>query len=180
MAPLAYSSGLADEPCPATATPNMLGQLPVEGRPAEAAPLRPSPRAGDRRSRRAPHRGLGRLLCHVRADAERCCPCHSPTLRPWITDHLLRTSGAVDVLRGGALEPEPHAPFGKSPGKSTSVCQWFFPAVALRVFLSQAGPQFNLVLLQAGHHLLVPTLTDRPQNDKGDPVGSPSSGLLCG
>jgi len=92
--------------------------VPVEGCPAEVAPLRPSPRAGDRRSRRAPHRGLGRLLCHVRADAERCCPCHSPTLRPWITDHLLRTSGAVDVLRGGVLEPEPHAPFGKVEAKA--------------------------------------------------------------
>ena len=41
------------------------------------------------------------------AEAERCFPCHSPTLRPWITDRRLRTSAAIVVLRGGALEPEP-------------------------------------------------------------------------
>src|SRR5207248_354887 len=48
------------------------------------------------------------LLCHARLEVERCFLCHSPTLRPWIAAHRLR-SGASGVLRGGALEPEPHA-----------------------------------------------------------------------
>jgi hypothetical protein len=37
-----------------------------EGRPAEAAPLRPPPATGDRRSRRAPPVEPGYLLCLVR------------------------------------------------------------------------------------------------------------------
>jgi hypothetical protein len=45
----------------------------------------------------------------VRPEAERCFLCHSPTLRPWITDRWLRTLAVVAVLRGGALEPEPRA-----------------------------------------------------------------------
>ncbi len=43
----------------------------------------------------------------------------------------------------------------KSPGKSTGVCQRSFPAAMPRVFLSQAGPRFDLDLLQAEHHLLI-------------------------
>src|SRR5205823_3093310 len=50
------------------------------------------------------------VLCLVRAKAERRFPSLSPTLRPWIADRRLRTSGAVVVLRGGALEPEPRTP----------------------------------------------------------------------
>jgi len=44
----------------------------------------------------------------------------------------------------------------------------------LRVFLSQAGPRFNLVLLQAGHHLVVPFVSRIAfRNEKGDPLGRP-------
>src|SRR5438094_7464834 len=65
---------------------------------------------GDRRSRRAPPFGpLSRPLSRP-AEAERCFLCHSPTLRPWITDHWLRMCAVVAVLRGGALEPEPQTP----------------------------------------------------------------------
>jgi hypothetical protein len=35
------------------------------------------------------------------ADAERCCPCHSPTLRPWIDATGLRTpAGCRPTWRG--------------------------------------------------------------------------------
>src|SRR6266540_1349702 len=81
-----------------------------EGRPAEAAPLRPSPLVtGDRRSRRVPLSADWSRSLSRPPEAERCFLCHSPTLRPWITDRWLRTCAVVDVLRGGALEPEPRA-----------------------------------------------------------------------
>jgi hypothetical protein len=38
---------------------------------------------------------------HARRKAGRCCPSHSPTLRPWIAGRKHRCG----VLRGGALEP---------------------------------------------------------------------------
>jgi len=44
----------------------------------------------------------------------------------------------------------------------------------LRVFLSQAGPRFDLVLLQAGHHLVDPFVSRIAlRNEKGDPLGRP-------
>jgi hypothetical protein len=52
--------------------------------------------------------GASRALSRPR-EAGRCFPSRSPTLRPWIADRRLRISDAVAVLRGGALEPEPHA-----------------------------------------------------------------------
>jgi hypothetical protein len=41
----------------------------------------------------------------------RCCPSHSPTLRPWIAG-AARAPRRNDVLRGGVLEPEPRT-FGE-------------------------------------------------------------------
>ncbi len=38
-------------------------------------------------------------------EGDRCFPCHSPTLRPWITARRLRCRRYA-VLRGGALEPD--------------------------------------------------------------------------
>ena len=95
------------------------GVLPVRRPRSEwGADASPSiPRLGDRRSRRGTgcRRRSGR---HVRPYAERCCPCHSPTLRPWIADRRLRRSAAVVVLRGGALEPELRTRSQKNAGKS--------------------------------------------------------------
>jgi hypothetical protein len=56
---------------------------------------------------------------------ERCFPSHSPTLRPWIAHRRLRTSEAIDVLRGGALEPD-HRTLG---GKSACLSTRAFPAL---------------------------------------------------
>jgi len=69
-----------------------------------------------RRSRRAPPVGPWSRPLSRPAEAERCFLCHSPTLRPWITDHWLRMCAVVAVLRGGALEPEPHVLSWKSAG----------------------------------------------------------------
>ena len=46
------------------------------------------------------------LLCHVRPITERCFPCHSPTLRPWIAGRSVHVAPG-GVIRGGALEPDP-------------------------------------------------------------------------
>ncbi len=119
-----------------------------------AAPLRPSPDRGRSTqqagaSRRARSRPLSRP-----PEAERCFLCHSPTLRPWITDHWLRTCAVVAVLRGGALEPEPHTLLLENRRqKQALIASVYFQRATLRVFLSQAGPRFDLELVQAEHHL---------------------------
>src|SRR5438552_18212553 len=88
-------------------------------------------------------------------EAGRCFLCHSPALRPWIADHRLRTSAVVAVLRGGALEPEPQVLLLETCRlKQTLIASVYFQRTAPRIFLSQAGPQFDLALVQAEHHLL--------------------------
>ena len=112
--------------------------------------------------------------------AERCCPCHSPTLRPWIADRRLRTSAAAGVLRGGALEPRAsclRVKNGRLKRKCILRAQFF--ARAPRVFLSQAGPRIDLVLLKLGITSLWLVGRRLPKRRRR-PVGSPSSGLLCG
>jgi hypothetical protein len=50
--------------------------------------------------------------------------------------------------------------------KLTLIASVSFQHTALRAFLSQAGPRFDLELFQAEHHLLSPTLADRPSDTK--------------
>ena len=58
-------------------------------------------------------------------------------------------SGMVDVLRGGALEPDARALLRKkSKLKQKLLASVQFQRDALRIFLSQAGPQFDPVLLK--------------------------------
>ena len=80
-----------------------------------------------------------------------------PLAYPSTLDHRLpdAQSGMDDVLRGGALEPEPRVAVRNSQAKARANSQRKFQAGAQRVFLSQAGPRFDLELLQAEHHLLV-------------------------
>ena len=56
------------------------------------------------------------------------------------------------VLRGGALEPE-HRPLLRKRQAKANVIQRLFNPAAPRVFLSQAGPRFDLELAHLGHHL---------------------------
>ena len=79
-----------------------------------------------------------------------------PLAYPSTLDHRLplRKTAAVDVLRGGALEPAPHVLLlEKGRLKQTLIASLHFQRAALRVFLSQAGPRFDLELVQAEHHL---------------------------
>jgi hypothetical protein len=118
--------------------PVLTGVLPVRRsrKVKKPLPLRPSP------VREIDAAGRRRVRGHK---AKPCFPCHSPTLRPWITDPRLRVSRAIGVLRGGALEPEPRT-FAekKSKLKLTHINQRSFQARTPRVFLSQAGPRFEL------------------------------------
>ena len=108
------------------------------------------------------------------ANAERCFPSHSPTLRPWIVTRRLRTSAAVAVLRGGALEPEPRTFDPKiSKLKHTLIYQRHFQRRAPRVFLSQAGPRFDLGLFQAEHHLWFRRWLSPPETKKATQLGRP-------
>ena len=52
-----------------------------------------------------------------------------------------------------------------------------FQRTTLRVFLSQAGPRFDLELVQAEHHLWFRRWSGAFGHEKGDPVGRPR--LAC-
>jgi hypothetical protein len=95
------------------------------------------------------------------ATAERCFSSHSPTLRPWIT---AKAASYVEGLWSPSLV------FGGEIGRLTltHIPSAISQAEAQRVFLSQAGPRFVLLLVQAEHHLLV-RLRFRLRNDEGDP-----------
>jgi hypothetical protein len=85
-----------------------------------------------------------------------CFLCHSPTLRPWIDDTGLRTSCGIrrPSWRGvGARASRRIREIRRQ--KQTHIPSECFQGPTQRVFLSQAGPRFDLELLQAEHHLLV-------------------------
>jgi hypothetical protein len=87
------------------------------------------------------------------AVAERCFLCHSPTLRPWIADRRLCTCGLSSSYVEGFWSPSLVSRRENRRLKQTLVFQRTFPAPSARVFLSQAGPRFDLELFQAEHHL---------------------------
>jgi len=141
------------------------GVLPV--RRSRIVALRPSPAQGDRRS--------ANTSSARSAETERCCPCHSPTLRPWIAGRRLRVPrrGRPAWRSFGARAL--HA-CSKSAGKSTRYSSSvFFNATAREVFLSQAGPRFELDLFQAEHHPSLP-IVFRLRKRRRRPAGSPSLG----
>jgi len=67
----------------------------------------------------------------------------------------------------------------KRTQKQTPMRARYFSADRRGVFLSQAGPRFDLDLVQAEHHLSL-TVANRLRNDEGDPFGSPSAGWIYG
>ena len=67
------------------------------------------------------------------------------------------------------MEPDPCSPTGNSQAKADAYSPMDFQHTAAEIFLSQAGPRFDLELFQAEHHLLFDVLW-RPSNKKGDPL----------
>jgi hypothetical protein len=63
--------------------------------------------------------------------------------------------------------------------KHTLIACVYFPARSAEIFLSQAGPQLDLKCFTLSITLGSDVGPDRLQYEKGDPVGSPSSGSLC-
>jgi hypothetical protein len=57
--------------------------------------------------------------------------------------------------------------------KQTHIRQGISGTQQQRIFLSQAGPRFDLALVQAEHHLLVSKIVRPPDQQKGDPLGRP-------
>ena len=68
----------------------------------------------------------------------------------------------ADVLRGGALEPEPPSLPKNRHAKADAIHDAIF-SQSERVFLSQAGPRVKLAFLQAGHHLSNPIDSPPPK-----------------
>ena len=119
----------------------------------------PLPRSALRRPP-APGRSAQCVACSVtrRPWALRCCPSHSPALRPWIARRRMRDRNA-DVLRGGALEPGARVASENAQAKAAVTWTASFTAPKRAgTFLSEAGPRFLLELLQAEHHLVVRVL----------------------
>ena len=104
-----------------------------------------------------------------RAEAERCFPCHSPTLQPWIGDRR-----AAHIHRGrrpswggvGARASRTGSEIGRI--KQTLIASVYFQRAAPKVFLSQAGPRFDPRAVQAEHHLRS-DVDDRPRTRKRRP-----------
>src|SRR5437764_1919134 len=128
---------------------------PPVGDPISAL-LRPSPTTGDRRS------------SEIRTRFSK------PLAYPSTLDRL--PAPYVE----GLWSPMPRTLLGNLRQKHTLIHQRDFQRRAPRVFLSQAGPRFDLGLLQAEHHLWFRRLVDRLQKRRRRPVGSPSAGLRCG
>ena len=79
-------------------------------------------------------------------------------------------AAVVAVLRGGVLEPEPQTLLvEKRKLKQSLIASVYFQRATLRVFLSQAGPRFDLELVQAEHHLWVPTFAGCLRKRRGRP-----------
>jgi hypothetical protein len=68
---------------------------------------------------------------------------------------------------------------GNWQAKAHAYCQRLFPARSAEIFLSRAGPQLDLECFTLSITFWFRRWSDRLQYEKGDPVGSPSSGSLC-
>lgn len=81
-------------------------------------------------------------------EAERCFLCRSPTLRPWITDRLRRICSSRRPTWRSFGARASYADLGNDVLKPTLIVGAHFLRAAPRVFLSQAGPRFDLVLFK--------------------------------
>jgi hypothetical protein len=91
-----------------------------------------------------------------------------------------RSLGQIVVLRGGVLEPDFCLPAGKAQAKADAYSPMAFPSAAAEIFLSQAGPRFDLELLKLSITFCLDLVWSPFQRKKATRFGSPSSGSLCG
>ena len=108
--------------------------------------------------------------------ARRCCPSHSPTLRPWIARSAVCAtgSGRPSWRRSGARRSPT---FRKSAGKSHRYSNSVIYRAETGEGLSlSSGASSRPGVSQAAHHLSLCFSISwiRLRNDEGDPLGSPS------
>jgi len=77
--------------------------------------------------------------------AERCCPSHSPTLRPWIAGRRMRYPGWSTSYVEGLWSPSlaDVSEMGRQKPELNTGVHFFLRTRG--VFLPQAGPRFDLV-----------------------------------
>jgi hypothetical protein len=95
--------------------------------------------------------------------------------RPLIAQMLQRSPSCVE----GLWSPSSGAASGKAHAKANAYSRRAFPARNAEVFLSQAGPRFDLALVKLSITFDYDVVAGRLRTRKRRPVGSPSSGLLC-
>jgi hypothetical protein len=131
------------------------------------------------RARRNGDRGSADLESSVTSRAKRTL-FSVPLANPSTLDHRRRVrvlpsaASYVEGLWSPSLDVLPD----NSHAKADTALQRDYAGVRARVFLSQAGPRFDLALLQAGHHPLS-LVVYRLRNDEGDPSGRPRVEQLC-
>jgi hypothetical protein len=138
------------------------------------------PHAEDRRSRRVPPGGL--MVASSVSSARSRNDVFYATRLPF--DPGSPSAGCAQPERSTSYVEELWSPILTLRGeigrqKHTLIASVYFRRVALRVFLSQAGPQLDLEFFKLSITFGSDVALGRLQYEKGDPVGSPSSGSLC-
>jgi hypothetical protein len=104
-------------------------------------------------------------------------PMSKPLANPSTLDRRPQScTSAGRRLRGGALEPEPRACREKEQANANAYPPALIQRTRARVFLSQAGPRFDLELLELS---ITPLSNVVLTKQKGDPLGRPRL-TLCG
>ncbi len=130
------------------------------------------PRTGDRRSRHPSRVSRSCSMCRPpRAHTRDGRPVHATrlTLRPWITDRRCADPQRSPSYVEGRWSPSSAVLLGKMQAKADAYTGAISREQRCEVFLSQAGPRFGLVVLQAEHHLLFRVGSGRLQKRKRRP-----------
>ena len=104
------------------------------------------------------------------AEAGRCFPSRSPTLRPWIAGRRLRSARRSPSYVEELWSPSLTRVVKNDRLKPTQITGVHFPAHTLRVFLSQAGPRCRSITC---FKLSITSGSDVDGHEKGDPLGRP-------
>jgi len=120
---------------------------------------------------------VARVLCLARPSRTMLS---KPLAYPSTLDHRPpdALSGMVDVLRGGALEPEPRGRVGNGQAKAGAKYQRPFLPSYERSLSPSGGASIRSRPFQAEHHLVVVSV-GRLLKRRRRPGGSPSTGSEC-
>ena len=127
---------------------------------------------------RLPVSVVARVLCPIRLESRTMLS--KPLAYPSTLDHRPpdALSGMVDVLRGGALEPEPRALGVNWQAKAEAKYQHPFLPPCGRSLSPSGGASIRSRPFQAEHHLVVVSVGHLLKRRRR-PGGSPSTGSEC-